>query len=70
MDYEKMFKELVSQIDKGYILARRVIDKDIPIEGTKFSAMANNGNYMNGVLGAYLCMERKIDVLYGHKRKE
>ena len=62
MDYEKMFKELVAKVDSGYVLASMVRDKEVESD---FS-----NDYISGVLGAYVSIEKKIYELYKENGKK
>lgn len=65
MDYEKAFKALVQKVDKGYVLINLVKQGIVPNDKNW------DDNYINGVLGAYQNIEKKIqEIAEKHKEEE
>lgn len=68
MDFREAFKELVSKIDSGYVLAHRV--KNGEINQTDFNmTRTEDRNYINGVIGAFISLEKKVDELTEELKK-
>lgn len=66
MDYEKAFKELVAAVDKGYTLVNRMLNNEVSIP-EKFRG---HEEFLKGVKGAYMSVEKHIDRIYeDHKPK-
>lgn len=57
MDYEKMFKKLVHKVDRGYVLA------NLTKSGIVERPEGWTDDFVNGVIGAYECIEKKIQEL-------
>ena len=58
MEYEKMLKELVHKIDRGYALANLIKNGVVP------NTQNWPEDYINGVIGAYQTLEAKVHQLF------
>lgn len=68
MDFREAFKELVLKIDSGYALARRVKNGETDTDDFDM-ARVEDRNYINGVIGAYMSLEKKVDELTEELKK-